>query len=299
MVPDRPLVFAPAGQRALTDEVAARAGEKWGIEAPRWVRTSMNAVYRSGELVVRVSRLNGQASAAAELAEMLRSRGIRVARPAGLSPYESADGISATAWEYVAATGAPIDWDQVGEMVAGVHALSPHDVPGGHPLPWCGDFPWWDVDVLLADVAPDLDAASEAGLRRAVGRHRHWTAIGAPVVVCHGDVHDQNVIMADDGPVLIDWDLLCRGPAAWDHAALLRFADRWGGDPDAYPEFARGYGASLATSPVADDLAEMRLLVATLMMVRRGRTEPSSAQEAQRRLRYWRDDVAAPQWRGM
>ncbi|CAN5716720.1 aminoglycoside phosphotransferase family protein [soil metagenome] len=299
MVPDRPLVFVPAGVRALTDAVAARAAEQWGIEAPRWVRSSMNAVYRSGDVVVRVSRPNGQPGAAVELAKLLSSHGIRVARPCGLAPYESADGVVATAWEYVADSGAPIAWPLVGEMVACVHAVSPDDIPSGHPLPWCGDFPWWDVDALLADVAPDLDAPAEAGLRRAAGRHRHWDEVDAAAVVCHGDVHDQNVIMGDDGPVLIDWDLLCTGPPAWDHAAMLRFADRWGGDVDAYADFARGYGASLAGSPVADDLAEMRLVVATLMMVRKGRTDPAASHEAHRRLRYWRSDAAAPAWHAL
>ncbi|MDQ3737545.1 MAG: aminoglycoside phosphotransferase family protein [Actinomycetota bacterium] len=259
----------------------------------------MNAVYRSGDLLVRVGRVNGAPSAAVQLAETLLSHGIRAARPADLVPYDSGDGFAATAWEYVVASEAPIAWAQVGAMVAGVHGLAPDDIPGRHPLPWCGDFPWWDVDALMAEVSPDLDAAAAAGLRSAVGRHRHWAEVDAQVVVCHGDVHDQNVIMADDGPVLIDWDLLCRGPAAWDHAGPARFGDRWGGEPDAYQEFARGYGISLAGTSVVDDLAEMRLIVATLMMVRRARTDPAAARESRRRLRYWRGEPAAPAWHAM
>jgi hypothetical protein len=40
----------------------------------------------------------------------------------------------------------------------------------------------------------------------------------------------------------------------------------------------------------------MRNVVATLMRVRAGRTDPAAAAEAQRRLRYWRGDTDAPQW---
>lgn len=36
-------------------------------------------------------------------------------------------------------------------------------------------------------------------------------------VLCHGDIHPENVIMTVDGPRLIDWTFAIRAPAALDH----------------------------------------------------------------------------------
>jgi Ser/Thr protein kinase RdoA (MazF antagonist) len=115
-------------------------------------------------------------------------------------------------------------------------------------------------------------------------------------VICHGDVHPGNVIQSADGPVLLDWDLLCRGPAAWDHAPLMTWTHRWGGDAGIYESFAEGYGVSLRGDPLAEALAELRLVAATLMRVRAARQNPAAAAEAELRLRYWRGEPDAPQW---
>ena len=53
--------------------------------------------------------------------------------------------------------------------------------------------------------------------------------------------------MTADGPVLLDWDLLCLGPPGWDHAMLLRLP-RWGWPARWYDDFAAGYGRSLPTT---------------------------------------------------
>ena len=117
-----------------------------------------------------------------------------------------------------------------------------------------------------------------------------------PGVVCHGDVHPGNVLPTADGPVLLDWDLLCRGPAAWDHGPLMTWTERWGGEPGIYERFAEGYGTSLRADPLGEAVAELRLVAATLMRVRAGAADPLAAAEAQRRLRWWRGDPDAPTW---
>ena len=63
-----------------------------------------------------------------------------------------------------------------------------------------------------------------------------------------------------------------------------------------YADFAEGYGTSLVGDPLAESLATMRDVVATLMRLRAGRTSPSAAAEAERRLQYWRGDADAPIW---
>jgi Ser/Thr protein kinase RdoA (MazF antagonist) len=115
-------------------------------------------------------------------------------------------------------------------------------------------------------------------------------------VVCHGDVHPGNVLMTADGPVLLDWDLLCWAPAAWDHAPLLRWADRWGGSAGGYDAYAAGYGTSFRGDPTAEAFGELRLVAATLMRVAAAIVDPAEGEEAERRLRYWRGDPDAPSW---
>ncbi len=102
--------------------------------------------------------------------------------------------------------------------------------------------------------------------------------------------------MTDDGPVVLDWDLMCTAPRGWDHAMLLTLAERWGGDPEVYPAFAAGYGESLADDVTTRRFAELRNVAATLMRVRAGRTDPLARHEADRRLRYWRGEIDAPLW---
>jgi Ser/Thr protein kinase RdoA (MazF antagonist) len=95
------------------------------------------------------------------------------------------------------------------------------------------------------DVA---DAAKLAVLRRASLALGDWRehAREEGLVVCHSDAHPQTVLMRGDEVVIVDWDAICLGPRALDHALLIPWHDRYGGPQDAYPDFARGYGADFA-----------------------------------------------------
>src|SRR5262249_41941473 len=103
----------------------------------------------------------------------------------------------------------------------------------------------------------------------------------------------------DEGPVLFDWDLMCRGPAAWDHAPLMTWTERWGGAAGIYERFAAGYGRSLRGDELGELLASMRLLVATPMRFKIGASNPAAREEAGRRLRWWRGAPDARAWRAM
>jgi Ser/Thr protein kinase RdoA (MazF antagonist) len=202
--------------------------------------------------------------------------------------------LAATAWHRLVATGSEPDWREAGRMVAAVHAIEPRSLPRGQSVPPCESFPWWHFDARLAEVDGALDAAARAGLVEVIERHAGWTE-GLERVVCHGDVHPGNVMRTSDGVTLLDWDMLCAGPPAWDHAMLMRL-DRWGWPPRWYDEFTGGYGRSLAGDPTAEALADLRLVAATLMRLRAGLADPSAMPEAQLRLAYWRGDADAPVW---
>jgi len=254
----------------------------------------MNSIFACGDVVLRVAAPSVPAVASLDLSEFLLQHGVRVPAPRRDDVVEH-QGLSVTAWEHIIASGEPVDWSAVGAMVRQIHALDPTSLPVRVPLPQPSALPWWDFDSLLARADSALDTAAHDGLRAAVDRHRGWRKF-SDSVVCHGDVHPGNVMMAASGPVLLDWDLLCWAPCGWDHAPLLTWHDRWGGDEHTYDTYSIGYGRSLSDDPAALAFAELRLVAATLMRVVAGLTDERARGEAERRLRYWRGERDAPVW---
>jgi hypothetical protein len=293
---ERPFVIEPPGDLVAVEQLACRAARAWALPEPELVRVGMNALFAAGDdVMLRIGRPTADPRAAAWLAEQLTAHGVRVPRFVGHEPM--VDGplaAFAVAREHVVG---PTDWAAVGAMVRRVHELDPDVISVGYPAPPCWSFPWWDFDALMADVGPLLDEPARRGIEGAIARHAGWHQRVSNPVVLHGDVHPGNVIQAADGPVLLDWDLVCIGPPAWDHGPLMTWTERWGGEPAVYERFAEGYGASLRGDPVAEAVAELRLVAATLMRVRAGRSDAAAAVEAERRLQWWRDDPRAPQWR--
>ena len=291
---DRPFVDGPPGAAPDVWAAARAAAGHWGLHAPVLLRLGMNGIFNAGGVVLRVGRVTAEPAAAIELAEVLRDAGLRVPAPARTDAVAHGP-LTVTAWERLRLVDTEPDWRSIGTMVRTVHELPLASIPSRYPAPRGEDFPWWRFDDLLAEVADDVDEAARRGLDDVVERHRGWQGTGGDVV-CHGDVHPGNVAMTADGPVLIDWDLLCLAPPGWDHAMMLR-ADRWGYPTRWYDELAAGYGRSFAADPTAIAIAELRLVAATLMRLRAGRADAAAMPEARRRLAYWRGDPDAPVWR--
>jgi hypothetical protein len=275
--------------------LAGQAAREWGLPEPVLVRVGMNSLFTAGDdVVLRVGHRVVPAEVERHFLTSVSRLDVRI--PGRLRDREGPNGLFVTAIERVHPHG-EVDWRHVGAMIRRVHSIHPIDVPG---LPFCGDFPHWQFDRLLDDVRDSLDPLALRGLQAAVERADGWVERARQVqVVCHGDVHPGNVMATDEGPVLLDWDLRCFAPAAWDHGPLMTWSSRWGGAPGIYEAFADGYGASLRGDWMAERVAELRNVAATLMRLRAGRTDPSAAAEAERRLRFWRGDPDAPQWTAM
>lgn len=283
---------------AEADRAASTVAGRLGLVGPRTLlRASSNAVFRVDGAVLRVSPKGADASRHVSLARWLGEQGMPVPRP--LCDAAAVGGLPVTAWEYIASSGRSLDYRQFGEAIALLHRLSP-DLVQRIDLPWCGAATWLQLDTNLelaanAGVVSDQDIAV---LREAADELGGWQDLARdePLVVCHGDVHPQNALMDDDRLVILDWESICLGPRAWDHAALLTWSDRWGGNSGDYAAFSTGYGADLQHSPLAQTLARVRLLAPTINTIISGRSSPSHAQEAQLRMRYWRGEPAAPAW---
>jgi hypothetical protein len=292
----RPYVDTAVHDVAAATAAAIGAARMFGAGSVHLVRMGMNAVFAADLGVLRVSRPSVPAEASLALAHRLAEVEIRVPYPLD-DRVHVADGYSVTWWEHVVPAGIPIDWHGVGLTVARLHGLARTDLPMSYPCPSPASFPWWDFEAMLAAVGDRLDSAARSALERVIERHSWWRETSDATVVCHGDIHPGNVIQAAGGPVLLDWDLLCAAPAGWDHGPMMRWAERWGGAPGDYEAFAAGYGASFRDDPFAEAVADLRLVAATLMRIRRGLTDTAAADEALRRLRWWRGDADAPAWR--
>jgi len=259
----------------------------------------MNAIFRCGDVVLRVSQPTAPAHVSIELARLLESHGVKVLLPAVSEPIV-ADGMSVTAWPFVPQRSDAVDWTAIGRQLALVHRIGADELPTGLPTPSPVDFGWWHFEQLVADVAPRLDDGARAGIEAALVRNAGWDDFDADdVVVCHGDVHPGNVMQGSDGPILIDWDLLCLAPPGWDHAPMMTWAERWGGQAAWYDALADGYGCSMRGDGWAERFAELRLLAATLMRVKASMQNESAWPEADRRLALWRGDHDAPVWQAL
>lgn len=293
-----PFVAAPPGELESVTRSAERAARYWGFVAPELLHMGMNGIFAAGDgVLLRVSRPTSPPEQAIWLARVLTRFGLRVPTYLHDEPFVT-DDHAVFAIGTVVERG-PVDWRAVGEMIARLHRVDRSEVALGYPLPFCGDFPWWNFVAMMTEVSVDLDSVSRGGIDAAIARSLPLLSEqrARSSVVCHGDVHPGNVIQSAQGPVLLDWDLLCCGPAAWDHAPLMTWTQRWGGEPGIYEAFAEGYGHSMRGDSIAEAIAELRLVAATLMRVRAARSNPSAADEAELRLRYWRGEADAPPWR--
>jgi Ser/Thr protein kinase RdoA (MazF antagonist) len=280
--------------RAAATTVAQRLGHRRPLQL---LRVGDNTVFRVDDIVLRVSPPGVDVAAHVAAARWLADRGVPALCPIG-EPI-AVDGVAVTVFDFIDGAS-PIDYRKLGAAVAALHRLEPSSVGANLSLPWFADASW-------LDLGANLDAATRSGvvshddiavLQAAREELAGWQEAARRVepVVCHGDVHPQNVLMRDDELVILDWDNICLGPVAWDHAALLTWSERWGGEPEDYDAFAAGYGADLRDAPLAQLLARVRLLAPTINKIILGSDSDLHAAEARVRMRYWRGEPSPPPW---
>ncbi len=263
------------------------------------MRSGVNDVYVVDDLVIRLAPPSADIERQAKAANLLTESGIAIPT---LVDWGIVDNRPFTAWERVEADPSiDVDFRELGHEIGRLHHIDPSLATDVLALPWCDEASWLDLDAGLdaADAANVVPRGDIEILRACWEQLRSWgercRATGSPVI-CHGDVHPQNVIMREGKAIVIDWDTICLGPPQWDHAALLTWSSRWGGRPSAYPDFAVGYDTSFSGDQLANDLARLRLLAPTVNLIARGATSARHAAEAQIRIKYWRGEEGAPTW---
>ena len=171
-----------------------------------------------------------------------------------------------------------VDWERIGAMVRRVHDIDPATVD--HPLAVLRRLPVVATSTPCSPArrAPAGRSTTPRGWARA-GDRRARSAVercrAAGYVLCHGDVHPGNVLVDADGPVLIDWDLLCVGPPEWDHAAAADLDRAMGRRSPASTRPSPPATARRSIGDRGEAIAELRLVAATLMRLRRARLDPA------------------------
>ncbi|NBU95288.1 MAG: aminoglycoside phosphotransferase family protein [Actinobacteria bacterium] len=295
-----PYIGAPFGDRESAEDWVADVARQWSLPAPVLVRMSMNAVYRCGDVVLRVGRPVPGAPASRELCDVLRNADIPIAEI--IDELDAPDGRRVTAMAYITA-GAEVDWVHTGRIVARLHdRVGVDELPDGWPVADPRRLPWWELEQLVGeldtaclDIADDVNERVRARLTHVVDGYRWWRdEVDHDAVICHGDLQPANVLMGSHGPVLIDWDLLAMAPRGWDHGPMLAQTRRWGVPSSVYDQYTRGYGTDLSADRFALAVAELRDVAATVLAVRAAASNPVAVIEARHRYLSWIGESSGP-----
>ncbi|MEV0201641.1 aminoglycoside phosphotransferase family protein [Nonomuraea sp. NPDC050691] len=183
--------------------------------------------------------------------------------------------------------------DELGALLARLHRCAPAtavEAGGGSPHPW--------YDRAPAPGAWERAASSDAGWAGRLADRLAWlaelAAVVAPadpagMIVCHRDLHPENVLAGPGGGlVVVDWDNL--GPAAPGRelagALFDWFCDGPGPDLDAmrrmYEVYVREGGPGRITGP-----ADFSMLVASRLNFLLEQTGVALDPEAEPRHRAW------------
>lgn len=283
--------------RACSAARAAAADAGIALDRMRLLRLGTNAVFVSGEVLVRV------ASAAASLASVTRS--VDVARwlaHAGVPAVElldvtqpvQADGLLVTFWRYLGADDRYGTTTDLARLLRRLHAL---EAPAALNLP---DFdPFERSAARLADAAVPL-ADRQFLARRLDELGQSYAAVRFELEpgVIHGDANVGNVLVDDDGVArLSDLDGFAIGNREWDLVQTAMFAERFGWHTaDEYEAFREVYGFDVMAWEGYPVLADLRELLMVTWLAWKAGEGPALADEAAKRIKALRTGASRRDW---
>jgi Ser/Thr protein kinase RdoA (MazF antagonist) len=282
--------------------LVAAAAERWGLTGtPELLRLGTNASHRVGDVVVRVAPAGRERAAVLrelDLARFLADRGFDAVRPAALEQPLEVGSHLATAWEWIPHDpAAGTDGEAFGALVRGFHEVT-EDYDAALPG-------WGALELIAARLGglranpnfTDAEVAMLEDVRSGLEARLDELAGSTPVGVVHGDAHPGNVLTetGTGRTVLADFDLIGRGPRAWDLAPAALHPRRYGADPSWWQAVRRGYGreedASWAVCLRVRELASAAWLFAA--------EDPAAAArsaEADVRMRAFTGEPDPPVW---
>ncbi|MEV4420874.1 aminoglycoside phosphotransferase family protein [Patulibacter sp. NPDC049589] len=282
--------------------LVAAAAAQWGLTGtPELLRLGTNASHRVGDAVVRVAPA-GRGRAAVErelhLARFLAARGFDAVRPLAVEQPVDVDGHRVTAWEWIPHDPSVVtDGAAFGQLLRGFH-----DVTADLDAPLPG---WGALELIAARLGglhrnPNFSAEELATLehvRAGLVTRLDELATTTPFGVVHGDAHPGNVL-TESGTgrtVLADFDLIGRGPRAWDLAPAALHPRRYGADPAWWDAVRRGYGCPEDDS-WAVCLRVRELASAAWLFAAEDPDAPARSAEADVRMRAFTGEPDPPVW---
>ncbi|GAA1596445.1 aminoglycoside phosphotransferase family protein [Kribbella hippodromi] len=249
------------------------------------IRLGENAIYRlPGEVVVRIGR-SGQLDAAKKevaVARWLASVEIRAVEVVSdVDQPVVIDGSPVTFWRELPEHrhGTP---PEVAEVLKRLHAS---------PLPTDFDLPPLAPFVRLSeriDSATTLSEDDRTWLRGQLARLTESFAdlpAGLQRSAIHGDAWAGNIVVTDDGPVLLDLERFSLGPPEWDLVSTAVRLSTFGTmTAEEYRAFAATYGHDVLEWDGFEVLRGIRELRVTCYAAQRASEEPSLRPEAELRV---------------
>jgi aminoglycoside phosphotransferase (APT) family kinase protein len=280
-------------RRADDGARAARAvARELGLEEPQLVAVRGAALWRAGEVALRVERPATDARQMLRLVELAIAAGVPAVPPLRAEPIEHR-GEQVTLWRWVErATDREPDTACLGTALRLLHdhvLPSAWEQAGAPPL-------LVQFERRMArnlnelegtDFNPDLTRLLREQVSIWVARAADGLDTPLGSVALHGDAHPGNLITTTAGCQLADWELACVGPGEWDHGHLLMHIRRGLTDPDRYDAFAAGYGIDIRGSTSAEPWIRLHELLATARMAARSLREPALRGEARTRIGWW------------
>lgn len=286
----------------VASRLAAQFGRSVGLDvaaaAVFRVRSSVLVELPRSRVIARVEPPTDEATAqrmvaAARFYEQRGAPTVRLA-PVGKQPFVHSAGV-VTLWQRLEHVDGDVSPHEIGRLVRRIHdASGPPFSPEIPPLD-----PLELVPVLLATPGPGFEPNRLGGLfdRLATLRAR-WDALGEEdplgTVLAHGDVHRDNVVLTEDGPILLDLDLAGVGPASWDLAVPAVNSQRYGGSKSDIETCIEGYGADPRRWSGFDLLCRLYELYVVAWAVHCSRDTPAMAGEARLRVATLLDGATDP-----
>ncbi|MFP3987243.1 aminoglycoside phosphotransferase family protein [Streptomyces sp. E11-3] len=255
-----------------------------------------NAVFASGELVVKVGRaapeLLDRAGRELRVAGWLEKSGVPAVRAAEPEP-RSVDGHPVTLWYRLAEPVRPAEPGDLAALLRLVHALpSPSFVLPRREL--LGGVERW---LRLAGEA--ISPADAEYLRE---RRDGFAAAAAtlvphlPVGPIHGDALPRNVHVGTDGPVLVDLETFSADFREHDLVVMALSRDRYGTPGSAYDAFTSQYGWDVREWEGCAVLRGARETASCAWVAQHAPSNPRALAEFARRVASLRDGDTGVRW---
>ncbi|WP_327086692.1 aminoglycoside phosphotransferase family protein [Nonomuraea sp. NBC_01738] len=284
--------------RKTLDEVCRKVG--LCAEGAELLRLGENAIFQLGaeKLIVRIARSAAvlpDAKKEVAVAEWLRQSGLPAAQPAGYAQPMLVQGRPVTFWHVIGNKGDRASTKDLARILRRLHHLP---VPSNLALP---KFDIFDRVSERIDKAEALSKSDHDFLRdRLDGLREMYASLRFPLDLCavHGDAHQQNLIVALDGTVLlIDFERFAFGPPETDLAVTA--TERYIGwhTAEDYEAFVGAYGFDVSVWEGFAVLRAINELKMTTWLMQNVSESEMIALEFRRRFASLRDSSAARSWK--